>query len=179
MNRVLIRPPLATDEHAFIAAMQASRNLHHPWIEMPVTSRDFAAYLQGSEDPRIARFLACRRGDGAIVGFLNLSEIIRGKLLQAFLGYGAVAGHEGRGYMTEAMHLVLDQAFTRLGLHRIEANIQPGNHASIALVERVGFEVEGFSPEYLMVDGAWRDHQRWAVRETTWRAALAARPVKP
>ena len=177
-NRTLIRPPLATDEQAFIAAMQASRSLHHPWVAMPVTSREFVAYLQRNEQPNMERFLACRRGDGAIVGFLNLSEIIRGSLQQAFIGYGAVAGHEGRGYMTEAMHLVLEHAFAVLGLHRVEANIQPGNSASIALAERTGFEMEGFSPEYLMVDGEWRDHQRWAVREATWRAALAARPEK-
>ena len=144
--------------------MDASRELHHPWLAMPSTAGEFAAYVQRNEDPAVERFLACRREDGAIVGFLNLGEIIRGKLQQAFLGYGGVAGFTGQGYMTEAMELVLDQAFGPLGLHRVEANIQPGNHASIALARRVGFEKEGFSPKYLMVDGDWRDHERWAIR---------------
>ena len=170
MSRVLLRPPLHADRDAFIAAMQASRELHHPWLAMPTTPREYAAYVDRNADPAVERFLACRREDGAIVGFANLGEIIRGKLQQAFLGYGGVAGHTGRGYMGEAMQLVLEQALDRLGLHRVEANIQPGNHASIALARRAGFEKEGFSPKYLMVDGEWRDHERWAIREDAWRS---------
>ena len=173
-GRVVIRPPLHTDGEAFIAAMARSRELHHPWIAMPGTPAEYATYVQRNADPAVERFLACRREDGAIVGFLNLSEIIRGKLQQAFLGYGAVAGFEGQGYMSEAMGLVLEQAFGSIGLHRVEANIQPGNEASIALARRAGFEKEGFSPEYLMVDGAWRERERWAVRESVWRARLEA-----
>ena len=174
-GRVVIRPPLHTDRDAFIDAMRRSRELHGRWIAMPETPAEFASYVQRNDDPAVERFLACRREDGAIVGFLNLSEIIRGKLQQAFLGYGGVAGFTGRGYMTEAMDLVLERAFGPLALHRVEANIQPGNPTSIALARRVGFEKEGFSPEYLMIDGAWRDHERWAIRERVWRAALAAR----
>ncbi len=68
------------------------------------------------------------------------------------------------------MHLVLREAFTTLRLHRLEANIQPGNRASILLVQRCGFELEGFSPRYLKVGGRWRDHERWAIRADTWRA---------
>ena len=173
--RVVIRPPLHTDRDAFIDAMRRSRELHGRWIAMPETPAEFASYVQRNEDPAVERFLACRSEDGAIVGFLNLSEIIRGKLQQAFLGYGGVAGFTGQGYMTEAMDLVLERAFGPLGLHRVEANIQPGNPASIALARRVGFEREGFSPEYLMIDGAWRDHERWAIRERVGRAAVAAR----
>lgn len=73
----------------------------------------------------------------------------------------------GRGLFHEALRLVLAQAFAPagqgLGLHRLEANIQPGNTASIALVRGAGFRLEGLSPAFLHVDGAWRDHERWAV----------------
>jgi len=72
--------------------------------------------------------------------------------------------------MTEALQLVLRHAFTKLELHRLEANIQPGNTASIALAKRCGFELEGYSPRYLKVGGRWRDHERWAIRAETWRA---------
>jgi ribosomal-protein-alanine N-acetyltransferase len=65
--------------------------------------------------------------------------------------------------MAEALAQVLDFAFGELGLHRLEANIQPGNARSIALVERLGFRKEGFSPRYLKIDGDWRDHERWAI----------------
>jgi [ribosomal protein S5]-alanine N-acetyltransferase len=67
------------------------------------------------------------------------------------------------------MHLVLREAFTRLDLHRLEANIQPANARSIALAKRCGFALEGFSPRYLKIGGRWRDHERWAIRKETWR----------
>jgi ribosomal-protein-alanine N-acetyltransferase len=70
--------------------------------------------------------------------------------------------------MTEALRLVVRYAFSGLGLHRLEANIQPGNAASIRLVQRCGFRNEGYSPHYLFIDGAWRGHERWAItREMT------------
>ena len=114
--------------------------------------------------------LVRRREDGAIVGFFNISQIIRGPLQSAFLGYGGVAAHAGQGYMTEGMELVLERAFTELALHRLEANIQPGNAASIALARRCGFVREGFSERYLKVGGRWRDHERWAIRAELWRS---------
>jgi ribosomal-protein-alanine N-acetyltransferase len=169
--RVLVRTPTIDDQDEFIAAMRASRRLLRPWItNMPETTERYAAYMERVDDPRAAPYFACRIEDGAIVGFLNISEIVRGPFKSAFLGYGAVVGFERRGYMSEAMQLVLREAFTTLGLHRLEANIQPGNTASIALAKRAGFELEGFSPRYLKVGGRWRDHERWAIRSETWHA---------
>jgi ribosomal-protein-alanine N-acetyltransferase len=166
--RVRISPPTEADEAAFITASRSSRALHGRWVQMPETPEAFAAYLARSRGDRRAFFLARLREDDEIVGFLNLGEIIRGALEQAFLGYGAMAGHEGKGLMSEAMQLVLREAFGPLGLHRIEANIQPGNHASIALAKRNGFRLEGFSPRYLKIEGRWRDHERWAIDAERW-----------
>jgi [ribosomal protein S5]-alanine N-acetyltransferase len=166
---VVVRPPSADDADEFVARMRASRRLHAPWISMPQTHEAFAAYLERARRETSAFFLAHRRDDDAIVGFLNLSEIVRGRLQSAFLGYGAVAEFAGRGYLTEAMHLVLREAFTRIRLHRLEANIQPGNLASIELARRCGFRLEGFSPRYLKVGGRWRDHERWAITREEWR----------
>jgi [ribosomal protein S5]-alanine N-acetyltransferase len=168
--RVVIRPPSEDDESAFTAAMRASHALHRPWVAMPESSAEYAAYLERARRDNAAFFVAHRIEDDAIVGFLNISEIIRGRLQSAFLGYGGVAGHEGQGYMREALELVLREAFTTLGLHRLEANIQPGNRASIALAKSCGFEREGFSARYLKIGGRWRDHERWAIRAETWRA---------
>src|SRR5207249_520269 len=113
-------------------------------------------------------YLGRSREDGEVVGWANISEIVRGGFQSAFLGYSGIGGFEGRGYMTEMLQLVLRDAFTRLKLHRLEANIQPGNGPSIRLAERCGFEREGFSPRYLKVGGRWRDHERWAIRRETW-----------
>jgi ribosomal-protein-alanine N-acetyltransferase len=171
MARVVLRTPTAADQDEFIAAMRASRSAHRPWLYMPETPERYVAYLARVNDPRFEPFIACRVEDGAIVGFLNLSEIVHGAFKSAFLGYGGVAAFAGHGYMTEAMRLLLREAFTELGLHRLEANIQPGNVRSIALAKRCGFELEGFSPRYLKIGGRWRDHERWAIRVETWRAS--------
>ena len=176
-HHVVLRPPSPEDEQEFIARMRASRTVHRPWISMPETGKAYAAYLERSHRETNAFYLAHRRDDDAIVGFLNISEIIRGKLQSGFLGYGGVAEFAGRGYLTEAMLLLLTEAFTRVRLHRLEANIQPGNLASIALAERCGFRLEGFSPRYLKVGGRWRDHERWAITKEAWlqRSAAAGR----
>jgi ribosomal-protein-alanine N-acetyltransferase len=76
--------------------------------------------------------------------------------------------------MGEALEQVLDHAFRSLGLHRIEANIQPGNAPSIALARGAGFRLEGFSPRYLLIGGHWRDHERYAITVDEHAAARAA-----
>jgi ribosomal-protein-alanine N-acetyltransferase len=172
-GRVYLRAPDRSDEEEFVAAMQASASLHRPWLYAPQTPEDFREYLVRALRPSSEFFLGCRLEDGAIVGFLNLSEIVRGSFQSAYLGYGAVAAFAGQGYMSEALALVLRESFTRLGLHRVEANIQPDNEASVALVRRGGFELEGMSPRYLKIGGLWRDHERWAIRSETWRVAMS------
>jgi ribosomal-protein-alanine N-acetyltransferase len=168
--RVVVRAPELADAAEFTRAMKASRRYHGGYISMPTTEEAFAAYVRRNESDSRAMFLACRREDGAIVGFLNISEIIRGGLQQGFIGYGGVAEYGGQGYMGEAMQLVLAHAFGPLRLHRLEANIQPGNEASIALARRAGFVKEGFSERYLKIGGRWRDHERWAINAELWRA---------
>jgi len=76
--------------------------------------------------------------DRRIVGSINLSQIFLGGFRNAYLGYFIGAPYAGRGYMTEAIGLMLRHAFTHLKLHRLEANIQPGNVASAALVKGAG-----------------------------------------
>jgi [ribosomal protein S5]-alanine N-acetyltransferase len=168
--RIILRAPAPADEERFLAAMRASRKAHRPWLYPPLDADAYRAYL-ARLDERKYGYLALRAEDEEIIGWLNVSEIVRGGLQSAFLGYGGVAAHAGQGYMTEAVRLVVRQAFGPLGLHRLEANIQPGNAASIALAKRCGFEKEGFSPRYLKVGGRWRDHERWAIRADTVRAA--------
>jgi ribosomal-protein-alanine N-acetyltransferase len=165
-----VRSPAPADCEEFLAAMRASRTLHRPWLNPPTTPEAYGRVLGRVNDDRFEPLLICRREDGAIVGFCNISEIVRGVFRSGYLGYGAVAAYAGRGYMTEGLQLVLARAFTELGLHRLEANIQPGNSASIALVRRCGFVNEGFSERYLKIGGRWRDHERWAMRAEHWRA---------
>ena len=113
--------------------------------------------------------LLCRAEDDAIMGFFNLSQIVRRRLQSAYLGYAVGQPFAGQGYMREGIELVLRHAFTTLQLHRIEANIQPGNANSLALARGAGFRREGFSPRYLKIGGRWRDHERWAILVDEWR----------
>jgi [ribosomal protein S5]-alanine N-acetyltransferase len=69
----------------------------------------------------------------------------------------------------QGLRAVISHCFSELGLHRLEANIQPENVRSIALVRSLGFGMEGFSPRYLKVCGRWRDHERWALLSDNWR----------
>ena len=121
------------------------------------------AYLRRLRRPTQAGYLVCRRDSGELVGVVNVSEIVRGAFHSAYLGYYAFAPHTRQGLMTEGVARVIDTAFRRLGLHRLEANVQPGNRASLRLVRRLGFRKEGYSPRYLKIAGRWRDHERWAI----------------
>jgi [ribosomal protein S5]-alanine N-acetyltransferase len=168
-GRVELRSPAPADRDEFLAAMRASRRLHQPWGAGPSTHEAYDRVLARVEDERYDPLFVCRREDGAIVGFFNISEIVRGQLQSAFIGYGAVAAHAGHGYMSEGLELVLARAFGVLRLHRLEANIQPGNAASIALVKRAGFVCEGLSERYLKIGGRWRDHEHWVIRAEQWR----------
>jgi ribosomal-protein-alanine N-acetyltransferase len=161
--RVLLRPPNAEDRDAFLAAVRRSRSLHHPWVQPPSTAERYDAYLRSLGQPSRAGFFLCLRETGDLAGVVNLSEIVRGIFQSAYLGYYAFVPHAGQGLMAEGLTLALREAFGRMRLHRLEANIQPENRASIALVEKLGFRKEGYSPRYLKINGRWRDHERWAV----------------
>jgi ribosomal-protein-alanine N-acetyltransferase len=172
-SSVFIRPPVAADRREFISLMRDSRSFHRPWATAPTDDERFATYLADSRRPDFEAMLVCRRIDEAILGFFNLSQIFRGVLQSAYLGYAVGAPFARNGYMRDGLSLVLRHAFTILKLHRVEANIQPGNSASLALARGAGFRREGYSPRYLKIGGRWRDHERWAILAEEWRAGVA------
>ena len=172
-SRVYVRPVAQADADEFLALMRASRQLHEPWISPPLTQRAFATYLKRTSRDDHEGLLVCRRNAPEIVGVINLNGIARGSFLNASLGYYVGRPYAGQGYMTEGLHAAVRFAFETLGLHRLEANIQPNNAPSINLVQRCGFQNEGFSPQFLYIAGAWRAHERWAIyhRRDTLRGA--------
>ena len=139
--------------------------------------RGRTVFLTAKEDPRedFRGFEICRASDDAVVGSIEISRIARGNFQSAYLGYRVAAAERRQGYMTEALQLALRHAFRALKLHRVEANIEPGNEASIALVRRAGFTLEGFSRRYLKHGGRWRDHERWALLREDWRQSRRGR----
>lgn len=173
--RVYLKRPAPRDAAAFLAAVEASRRLHGRWVSAPSTRAAFRTYAtrfgKPVRDAQHVGFIATRVEDDAPVGVLNLSEIVRGAFLSAYLGYYAFAPHAGKGYLTEALALVLDAAYRDVGLHRIECNVQPSNVRSLDLVKRIGFAREGYSRRYVKIGGRWRDHVRFAMLAEDWPAA--------
>ena len=162
-KRLFVRHPLKRDRKEFIQLTLGSRRFHHPWIQPASTPESYAAYLKYSQQQNVRSFLICRIQDSRIVGACTLSQIFKGNFQNAYLGFWIAKEFAGQGYMREALQIVLQYSFDTLRRHRIEANIQPGNMRSKALVSSVGFRLEGFSPRYLKVLGRWRDHERFAI----------------
>jgi ribosomal-protein-alanine N-acetyltransferase len=168
-KRVFLRYPSVSDETEFLELMKRSRLLHRGFVSPPLEPSQFRAFVERGRESDILSYLACRCEDQGIVGVFNLSQIFMGGFRSAYLGYYVGLPFANKGYMSEGLQLVLSEAFRRIKLHRVEANIQPSNASSIALVSRAGFAREGYSRHYLKIGGRWRDHERWAILVDDWR----------
>ena len=158
-----LRPLRAEDQAEFLQAVHQSRDLHHPWIEVPQTPEQFADYVAEMNTEDDQAFLVCRDDTHAMVGVVELRDIFYGDFQNSYLLYYAFAGQLRQGFMKQAVRKTIDHAFRTLQLHRLEANIQPNNTASLALIRACGFSKEGYSPKFLRKGGEWRDHERWAL----------------
>jgi ribosomal-protein-alanine N-acetyltransferase len=151
------------DQATFVASVARSRNLHRPWANPPASPRQFAAFIERMAAPVNHCFLICTGEHREPAGVVNITNTVMGPLRSGYLEYYAFTGFERRGLMKQGLIAVVRHAFSKLNLHRLEANIQPANAASIALVRACGFKREGYSPRYLKINGRWRDHERWAI----------------
>lgn len=169
-----VRYPTRADRSEYLSLLRDSAEFHERFAPPDPNDPDpygpsaFDRFLRGARSQRLRRLLVCRREDRAIVGRVTLGEICRGFFQSAYMGYWVGGRFARRGYMSDAIPLVVRHAFTDLGLHRVEANIQPDNLASIALIRKCGFRREGFSPRYLKIGGGWCDHERWALTIEDW-----------
>ncbi|HEX8288180.1 MAG TPA: GNAT family protein [Pyrinomonadaceae bacterium] len=166
---IYLRYLRAEDAAEFIALNRTSRGFHRGLVTPPVDEAGYEKFLSRNESETNESFLICQNGDDKIVGSITLSQIFRGNFCNAYLGYFLGADFAGKGFMTEAISLTLRYAFKDLKLHRVEANVQPENLASIAVLKKNGFTKEGFSRRYLKIDKKWRDHERWAIIAEDWR----------
>jgi [ribosomal protein S5]-alanine N-acetyltransferase len=168
-KRVVLRLPVESDGAEFLVVNRRSAKFNRGLASPPTTMKQFEAFVNRNSKPDGACFLICRAHDGAVMGSIALSQIFHGGFRSAYVGYQIGEEFSRQGYMTEALQLMLRYAFVKLKLHRLEANIQPENAASIALVKRAGFVKEGYSRRYLKISGRWRDHERWAILVEDWR----------
>ena len=145
----LERPALRrTDD--FLRAVRRSRDLHRGWVSPPSDRDKFARYVKSLRNKSREGFFVVTSND-AIAAVVNVNEIVRGSFQSAYLGYYALQPFAGRGLMRQGLQSAISVCFGELKLHRLEANIQPENARSIALVQRLGFRREGLSPRYLKI----------------------------
>lgn len=128
---------------------------------------DAVAYFQQGLSIRFA-LLDREREFGRILGLCKFSNIVRGAFQAAHIGYSIDHRAEGKGYMYEALTAAIAYAFTEMHLHRIMANYMPANERSGKLLERLGFKVEGFARDYLLLAGKWQDHVLTALINEHW-----------
>jgi ribosomal-protein-alanine N-acetyltransferase len=169
-DTVVLRPPQMSDYPEWAALREASRDFLTPWeptwpaddLTRASFRRRIRRYFEDQRGDLAYPFFIFRRNDDALVGGLTLANVRRGCAQACTLGYWMGRDYAQRGYMTAAVRGVIPFAFGTLRLHRIEAACIPANTASIRLLERTGFQREGFARQYLCINGLWQDHLLFA-----------------
>lgn len=167
-GEVILRFPLAADSEEFVEKARASRGFHGGMVSPPCDQQGFKAYRDNCNSETDRRILVFEKAAQEIAGAVNISQIFMKGFCSAYLGYYLFEGFTGRRLMTDALRGVLEYSFRGIGLHRLEANVQPHNTSSVELLKRCGFTKEGFSRKYLLIGGEWRDHERWAIIREDW-----------
>lgn len=103
-----------------------------------------------------------------LIGRVSLTAVFRGPWQNANIGYYLDERYTGRGYMTEAVRLAVQFAFTEAGLHRLQGAVMPHNERSIRVLEKAGFRYEGLARSYLRIHEVWEDHGIYAITSEEW-----------
>ncbi|MEO6694540.1 MAG: GNAT family N-acetyltransferase [Ignavibacteria bacterium] len=112
---------------------------------------------------QISFYIFKKKSTDNIIGNVTISNIIGGCFQSGFLGYQIDEDETGKGYAAEAVKSILNFSFLKTDLHRVEANVMTDNIASIRVLEKLNFVKEGFSRNYLNLNGKWEDHFRYAL----------------
>jgi ribosomal-protein-alanine N-acetyltransferase len=164
MSTITLLPATRNDCPDLIRAHIASRSYHQPWVNTFVDRLGFRDWFSHMVSGEAVSLIARDDDSGGVVGICTFNLIRGGVLRSANLGFHGMIDFAGRGFMTEAVRLAAQYAFTLLRLHCLEAHIHPENERSIALVRRVGFRKEGYARDHLIkIDGTSHDHERWAL----------------
>src|SRR5262252_8583626 len=169
-DSVLLRAPQMADHTEWAALREASRAFLTPWeptwpaddLTRSAFRRRLRRYIEDQRNDQAYAYFLFRSGDQVLIGGLTLANMRRGVAQAGSLGYWIGAPYARRGYMTAAVAALISYAFTTLRLHRMEAACIPTNAASTSLLEKTGFEREGYAREYLCINGQWQDHLLYA-----------------
>lgn len=170
-SKVLLRAPERGDFREWAALRKSSRSFLEPWepvwaadeLELSAWRQRLRRYRQEAAAGSGFSFLVLTRGDERIAGGISIGNIRRGVAQSGQIGYWMGESYAGRGYMQEAVALVVEFAFRKLRLHRVEAACIPGNARSTRVLEKAGFQREGLLRSYLRINGVWQDHLLYAL----------------
>lgn len=177
-ERLVVRHGATADAGAIARYLRENREHLARWEpirpELYFTERFWRARLPDDVrdyqlDRALRLFLFPKDAGGEVAGVANFTNLMRGPFQACYLGYALGRRYEGQGYMTEALTAALEYVFDQVGLHRVMANHLPENERSGAVLRRLGFQVEGLAPAYLLIDGRWRDHVLTAKVNPRWR----------
>lgn len=163
---VVLRAPQTSDYAEWAALREESRAFLVPWepswpgddLTKPAFRRRLKRYQRDLKQDLAYPFFIFDSQTLALTGGVTLSNVRRGVAQAASVGYWAGAPHARKGYLTRALKCLIPFAFETLRLHRLEAACLPHNAASVALLEKSGFEREGYAKDYLCINGLWQDH---------------------
>lgn len=170
--RVQISKLSDADEQRFIEMSHKSKTIHMPWVFPAMDSASFHELLDRNKQANFETIVVRPIYEQDIIGIFNLSQIFYHNFQNTILGCYANVAYHGEGYMHEGLLLSVAYAFFQLKLHRIEANIICENELSIRYFKGFGFRYEGMSKNYLYVNGAWRDHEKFALTREDWEDVL-------
>ncbi|WP_341528727.1 ribosomal protein S5-alanine N-acetyltransferase [Nostoc sp. UHCC 0302] len=128
------------------------------------------SFLEFINDQSLKLFICTKKAPSKIIGTINFSNFIQGAAHFCYVGYSLAESKQGKGYMTEALKVATDYVFQELNLHRIMANYMPHNRRSGNVLKRLGFVVEGYARDYLLINGQWEDHILTSLTNPKWQA---------
>jgi ribosomal-protein-alanine N-acetyltransferase len=167
---VILRPPVMSDFSEWAALREESRDFLTPWepiwpaddLTRGAFRRRLKRYAEDQRTDTAYAFLIFRESDRVLVGGLTLANLRRGVAQAGSIGYWVGHRFARQGLMTAAVRTLIPMCFDTLRLHRIEAACIPSNTASVHLLEKTGFQREGYAREYLCINGVWADHLLYA-----------------
>lgn len=171
-TRVEVSQLFPEDEQIFLGMVRASHAIHHPWVSPPSDTAPFQELLTRNRKDDFKTIVVRPKGERDIIGVFNISQIFYRNFQNSIMGYYTNIAYHGQGYMREGLLQTVVYVFFKLKLHRIEANVICENERSIKFVKNFGFRHEGMSKNYLYIDNAWRDHEKFALTREDWEDVL-------
>ncbi|MBD6617057.1 GNAT family N-acetyltransferase [Komarekiella sp. 'clone 1'] len=177
-DRLLLRVPILEDIPQIIKYFTDNKTYLTPfyprWANSFFTEKYWHYQIENSflefiNDQSLKLFIYTKKNPTIIIGTVNFSNFVRGAAHFCYVGYSLAEARQGKGYMTEALKAATQYVFQELNFHRIMANYMPHNRRSGNVLKRLGFVIEGYARDYLLINGQWEDHILTSLINPNWQ----------